>query len=73
MVKVLLLAIFAFAIYLWLSGAAARRQRGDTPSAKAQEDMVTCARCGVHLPQSDSVSANGQYFCCDEHRLAGPA
>jgi uncharacterized protein len=32
--------------------------------------MVVCAQCGVHLPQSDSIKANGAYFCCEAHRLA---
>jgi len=24
----------------------------------------------VHLPQSDSIAANGAHFCCEAHRLA---
>jgi uncharacterized protein len=32
--------------------------------------MVVCAHCGVHLPQSDSIAANGAHFCSEAHRLA---
>ena len=31
------------------------------------EKMVQCANCGVHLPKSDSLLVNDQYFCCEAH------
>jgi uncharacterized protein len=31
------------------------------------EPMVRCATCGVHTPQSESIAAAGQRFCCAEH------
>ncbi len=34
------------------------------------EDMVRCAHCGVHLPKGESVQADGQFFCGNEHRNA---
>ncbi len=35
--------------------------------------MVHCAHCGVHLPDTESVvNADGQRFCNEAHRLAGP-
>lgn len=39
----------------------------DKPAA---EDMVRCAHCGVHLPKSESVQAEGKSFCGAEHRDA---
>ena len=38
-------------------------------SPKALEEMVRCAHCGVHLPRSESVTSQGDFFCCNEHRL----
>ena len=39
----------------------------------AAERMVDCARCGVHLPASESVRGpDGRDYCCAEHRAAGP-
>jgi uncharacterized protein len=36
------------------------------------EEMVRCAHCGVHLPQSRAVGNSRQgYFCTEEHRLVG--
>jgi len=40
------------------------------PKKKLPEStpMVRCEHCGVHLPQQDAVSAEGKYYCNDEHR-----
>jgi hypothetical protein len=32
--------------------------------------MVSCAVCGVHLPQPDAVrGGDGRLYCSQEHRL----
>ncbi len=31
--------------------------------------IVKCRQCGLHLPQSEAVSADTEWFCGDEHRL----
>jgi uncharacterized protein len=50
------------------------RPRGeDRPQARAAERMVSCARCGVHLPESEAVRSEGRVFCSEEHRRLGPA
>ena len=68
-IRLLLLAVLFYAVYAWLRRAAATA-RAPNPAA-SQENMVTCAHCGVYLPQSDSVSGDGLFYCGDEHRLAG--
>jgi uncharacterized protein len=40
--------------------------RGPAPRRLA-EPMIRCAECGVHAPQSDSVSLGGEVFCCSDH------
>lgn len=37
--------------------------------------MVTCAHCGVHLPQADAQTQGTHapaYYCSDEHLRLGP-
>jgi uncharacterized protein len=68
-VRLLLLAALFYIVYAWLRRAATAA-RAPNPVA-AQENMVTCAHCGVYLPQSESVSGDGRFYCGDEHRLAG--
>jgi len=51
------------------------RARVDTQSAP-QQAMVSCARCGVHLPQSDAIPntdglGGAHWFCSVEHRKLG--
>jgi uncharacterized protein len=73
MIKYLLLAAFVYVAFIWLQRAAAGARKSARSGAPgAQEKMVTCAHCGVHLPQSESVSEGSRIFCTDEHRIAGP-
>lgn len=63
---IFLLAIVAVVYWILRSY---RKQTPPGPSPhKTAEEMVRCVRCGVHLPKSESILANGEYFCCDAHR-----
>lgn len=68
MSKIVLLAI-AFAAALWLLRGLRKRSadKAETRAAPGAEDMVRCARCGVHLPRGEGVLSEQQYFCSDQH------
>lgn len=34
------------------------------------QDMVSCAQCGLHLPQGEALPGRGGVFCCTAHRQA---
>ena len=54
------------------SGQATPHKR-DAAGPAAPQQMLSCAHCGVHLPESESVAnPQGQPFCSEAHRLAGP-
>ncbi|MDR1853920.1 MAG: hypothetical protein LBR05_03330 [Azoarcus sp.] len=36
--------------------------------ANVPERVIACARCGVHVPESEGVYAGGEFFCCEAHR-----
>jgi uncharacterized protein len=36
--------------------------------AARAENMLPCAVCGVHVPESEGVYMAGEFFCCDAHR-----
>ncbi len=38
------------------------------PTPQIEEDMVRCARCGVHQPKSESILSEGEYYCSQDHR-----
>lgn len=70
LVKLLLLALGVWLIYTLLRkyGASVSRDEQAPPPAPAQEDMVRCAQCGVHLPKSEAILSQDEFFCSDEHR-----
>jgi uncharacterized protein len=45
-------------------------QQDQPPIQSAAEDMVRCAHCGVHLPKSESILSEENYFCSAAHRDA---
>lgn len=44
-----------------------------TQQAGRAEDMVRCIYCGVHLPKSEAILADGRHYCCEAHRSAHQA
>jgi len=36
-----------------------------------QQDLVRCARCGVHLPRDEAREAGGRLYCGEEHARLG--
>ncbi|HNP50182.1 MAG TPA: PP0621 family protein [Nitrosomonas nitrosa] len=45
-----------------------QRPKGTPTKPNEIEDMVRCAHCGLHVPRSESIAANDNYFCSNEHR-----
>lgn len=73
--KYVLLLVVVFVVLWWLRGGLRRKPPAEPSSRPAQaapaaQPMVTCAHCGVHLPQRDAVSDSGGAYCSDAHRLA---
>lgn len=64
-----LLFLLAVVIVVYLLLRSFRKQppkQQDVPAAA--EEMVRCAKCGVHLPKSESILAGGNFYCSDAHR-----
>jgi uncharacterized protein len=73
--KFLLLILAVVGLLFLLRGT--RRSKGAAPTEKptpAREaevlSMVTCAHCGVHLPQDEALPGRGGVFCSEPHRSA---
>ena len=65
-----LLAVLAL---LWLLRGATRRvppPAQKTPPPAPPQQILACAHCGVHLPQSEAVPAEALWFCGQPHRVA---
>lgn len=61
---VLLVAIAGWVLFKGLlKGAAARRDGNQAAKPPAAEKMIQCQRCGVFMPESESMSVDGKISC----------
>jgi uncharacterized protein len=69
-VKIVLLVLGLLLVYWILRSYRRRVERREPrpPSAGGGENMVQCARCGVHLPRSESITTQGQFYCSPDHQ-----
>jgi uncharacterized protein len=45
-------------------------QTPQNPEPSSPSEMVTCAHCGIHLPQEEAVSGQKGLYCSTDHRAA---
>ena len=69
----LLVLILLVVLAVWLVRRALRASRSAEGSEKQpiQQDLVRCARCGVHLPRAEARLAGGLLYCGEEHARLG--
>jgi len=67
--KIIFLILAVLLVY-WILKAYRRRidRREDSAKTGAEEDMVRCQHCGVHLPRSESLTARGHFYCSADHQ-----
>ena len=69
-----LLLIVAVVALLWLLRGSRRGVKPPPVAKPAPPDelqsMVSCAQCGIHLPQNEALPGRGGVFCGEPHRAA---
>ena len=65
LVKILLLAIAVWLLLTILRNY--RRSLDAEPPTTKNGNMVRCERCGIFVPENESLVINGKHYCCDEH------
>ena len=78
----LVMLVVVIAIGIWRSKRRDRSAAPDSSAAPARSStlprtqaMVTCAHCGVHLPQADAHTQGTHapaYYCSHDHLRLGP-
>lgn len=68
-----LIIIVALVYLAWRLVKATLAQRGGLTRTSGEdrqpgEKMLPCARCGVHVPQSEAFLHDGQAFCSQQHQ-----
>ncbi|MCB1959097.1 MAG: hypothetical protein KDE68_01010 [Rhodocyclaceae bacterium] len=78
MSKLLVFLLVLFAIYwgrrlLRQAGSARERVQSARPAPPVgeAEQILSCARCGLLVPESEGVRRGETFYCCDEHARGG--
>jgi uncharacterized protein len=60
---ILILVIwFGFRIY-----NAVQSKKLEKPKIKNAQDMVSCDKCGIHIPVNEAIKSGAKYFCSQNH------
>lgn len=66
-VKLVILALLIWLglrIYTWM------QNKPSNNSAKTiVQDMVSCDKCGIHIPANEAIKSGEKYFCSRDHLL----
>jgi uncharacterized protein len=68
----ILVAIVVAAVWLLRRALAPRGPQEAARKPAVEGDLVSCARCGVHLPRPEARSAGERLYCSEEHARLGP-
>ena len=73
MKALVLLLVVLFGVWLWRRGRTLQTPPVPPvpPAPRVSppaQPMVSCTRCGVHLPQSLAVPGRQGDYCCEAHR-----
>ncbi len=68
--RTLILVAVAVLLFYWLRRARSVKQTKPVDDAQPAEGLLRCAFCAVNFPATDAVTAGGEFFCSEAHRLA---
>lgn len=68
----LLFFLVGFGLVLWwlLRGKPGARDGSERKTSVAEERVLRCGHCGVHVPESEGVFVGERFFCGQAHRQA---
>lgn len=76
MSRVLFFLLLGIALYVLIRSMQRRNRPGSATKAGEEptpQVMVSCARCGLHVPRQEALPLGDRYFCCEEHRRNPPS
>jgi uncharacterized protein len=70
--RFLVLVLIVVAV-VWLARRAIRTPEAQDVAQKpsVHGDLVSCERCGVHLPRGEARESGGALYCSEEHARLG--
>jgi uncharacterized protein len=70
--KLLVLILLVVAAVWLLKRALAGKPPGVARKPPVDGELVSCARCGVHLPRAEARLQGERLYCSEEHARLGP-
>ena len=73
--RILFFLLLGLALYLLWRSMQSRDggKRTSRPPEPALQAMVSCAKCGLHIPRHEALPLGDRFFCCEEHRRNAPS
>jgi uncharacterized protein len=68
----ILILIVVAAVWLVKRALAGGKQREVAQKPPVDGELVSCARCGVHLPRAEARLQGERLYCSEEHARLGP-
>ncbi|MGB3751722.1 MAG: PP0621 family protein [Arcobacteraceae bacterium] len=65
-VKLLLLGVVLFGVYLVFFKKDREKNIKDKKNDEITDTMVECPTCGTYVSKEDAILSNGKYFCSQE-------
>ena len=71
--RLLVLVLLVIAAVWLVKRALAGGKRPDVAQKPPVDgELVSCARCGVHLPRAEARASGERLYCSEEHARLGP-
>ena len=69
----LVVLVLLVVLAVWLIRRALRgpEREPDKASGQAEGELVSCARCGLHMPRAEAKVRDGALYCSEEHARLG--
>jgi uncharacterized protein len=68
---VVLVLLVVLAVWLIRRALRAPDPGQEKASGQTDGDLVSCARCGLHMPRAEAKVRDGTLFCSEEHARLG--
>lgn len=67
----IVICALAYSLYKKLQkGNSGEKSKANPDTKETPLTMKRCAKCGVHLPEKDSIQYQTLHFCCEDHKKA---
>ncbi len=73
LIRLLILGLIFWLLYRMIHRLLSKPKPQQPPRPGTRgTDMVRCAHCGIHIPESEALHRDGKDYCSEAHRDAGP-